>query len=505
MNQPAYNDFISGFNEIKSQSMNVFPAGRFKEQFLQSVYLFEEYVKRFNKKMILADLFAGIGTYSIFFSTYYRQISRKIYSTEKDAESYKLLKHMTEKYGCSDIVTPCNVDKRAGFNPYNTRKLKQIKFDSIIANPPYVPIPPGKRYCGWADGGALGISAITELLKGLDNYAWPESIFGFLSYSIGCSNPEKGSLIIGTLSQKLNSELNEEYNHYLELLSKVDEKWKLRFFVLNPPAWVGYKKDASKETIALKDYYKLIFPRSDEKIKKYVGVFKPRNRYISNLFVMGTPRDNADKIKRVIIKNIGTRYIEKVMEIEQACWPYYLQASRSNLYSRLRYFNAGCVGAFDINGKMLGFATSQVVDFTPYADVRIRPIENWMKLDNFSDADIRTTSDKRGNALHLVSGCVLPEYTNNGIWKDMIIYRLRLAKFLGLEYVVILSRLKKTGPDRDISNIMNYIEKSIDPNLRCLENFGFKVNSLIPKPLDTESGGYWVIMYKKLEGKYEHE
>jgi len=71
MNQPAYNDFISGFNEIKSQSMNVFPAGRFKEQFLQSVYLFEEYVKRFNKKMILADLFAGIGTYSIFFLVYY--------------------------------------------------------------------------------------------------------------------------------------------------------------------------------------------------------------------------------------------------------------------------------------------------------------------------------------------------------------------------------------------------------------------------------------------------
>jgi hypothetical protein len=505
MNQPVYNDFISGFNDIKSQSANIFPAGRFKEQFLQSVYLFEEYVKRFDKKMILADLFAGIGTYSIFFSTYYRLIIKKIYATEKDEESYKLLKDMINKHGCSDMVIPCKVDKRAGFNPYSTKKLKRIKFNNVIANPPYVPIPPGKRYYSWANGGELGISGITELLKGLDDYALPKSIFGFLSYSIGCSYPEKGSLIIGNISQKLNTKLNDDYKNYLELLNKINEKWKLRFFVLNPPAWVGYKKDISKEIIALKDYYKLIFPRSDGEIKKYLDVFKPRNRYISNIFVIGTPGDNANKIKRVIIKNIGTKYIEKVMEVEKACWPHYLQASRSNLYSRLRYFSAGCVGAFDINGKMLGFATSQVVNFTPYPDVRIRPLENWMKLDNFPRADIRTTSDKKGNALHLVSGCVLSEYRNNGIWKDMIIYRLRLAKFLGLKYVVILSRLNKIESGRDTNNIMNYIERGVDPNLRCLENFGFEVNSLIPKPLDSESGGYWVVMCKKLEGKYENE
>jgi GNAT superfamily N-acetyltransferase/16S rRNA G966 N2-methylase RsmD len=499
-----YSDFLEELiNNVKNSvklSKAFFNPLKFKEQFFQSVYIFEDYLNYYffsnQDKIVLADLFAGIGTYALFFANYYSSFIKKIYATEIDKTSYKIMERLISVYTHKNLIIPCKVEEMAGYNPYLCKNINNVKFSAIIANPPYVPIPPEKKYSLLCNGGTLGISGIIELLKDLNKHTSKNSLLGCLSYSIGKAKIEKGSIITATLND-YEMPIGKDYKIYRKLINKLSKQWSLKFFILNPPAWVGFNQNKKEMVISLEEYYDLIFPKKDKKISNFIKKFNEDCRFLHNVFIIGIRKENI-QTPWFVLKNIDSSYIDDVMELERKCWPENLQATRQNLYSRLTYYPEGCVGAFDVNGNLIGFATSQRVNFYPYNEIKIRDLEKWMELDNFPDSDIRETSSPNGNALHLVSACVLEEYRGKGIWKDMIIYRLRLAKFLGLEYVVITSRLNYPKKDVKFDELINYIESYRDPYLKVLRKFGFTFNGLIKKPEDIDSAGYWVILYKKL-------
>jgi len=500
-----YSDFLEELinNVIKSVklSKDFFNPLKFKEQFFQSVYIFEDYLNYYffsnNDKIVSADLFAGIGTYTFFFANYYCYFIKKIYATEIDKTSYKIMEKLISIYTHKNLIIPCKVEEMAGYNPYLCENINNVKFNAVIANPPYYPIPPNRKYSLLYNGGILGISGIIELLKDLNKHTSKNSLLGCLSYSIGKAKIEKGSIITATLNDYEISVHGKEYKIYQKLINKLSKQWSFKFFVLNPPAWVGFNQNKKEMVISLEEYYDLIFPKKDKKISNFIKKFNEDCRFLHNIFIIGIKKENNQE-PWFVLKNIDNSYIDDVMELERQCWPENLQATRQNLSSRLTYYPEGCVGAFDVNGNLIGFATSQRINFYPYNEIKLRDLEKWMELDNFFDSDIRETSSPSGNTLHLVSGCVLEEYRGRGIWKDMIIYRLRLAKFLGLEYVVIISRLNYPKKDVKFDELINYIESYQDPYLKVLRKFGFTFNSLIKKPEDIESAGYWVILYKKL-------
>jgi len=158
-----YSDFLEELinNVIKSVklSKDFFNPLKFKEQFFQSVYIFEDYLNYYffsnNDKIVSADLFAGIGTYTFFFANYYCYFIKKIYATEIDKTSYKIMEKLISIYTHKNLIIPCKVEEMAGYNPYLCENINNVKFNAVIANPPYYPIPPNRKYSLLYNGGIL--------------------------------------------------------------------------------------------------------------------------------------------------------------------------------------------------------------------------------------------------------------------------------------------------------------------------------------------------------------
>lgn len=494
-----YDNFLEEIKKIKIPE-NIFNPLKFKVQFLQSIYLFEEYFKiNFNnrKKAILSDLFGGFGIYALFFAKHYKELLSRIYVTEKDKMAYDLMVKIIKSNRLVKFIIPCKVETNALFNPFLCKNFDKANPDVLLANPPYIPIPFNLKFYLWGNGGPLGLSAVKEFLRDLPKFAPKSVLFGCLAYSIGHKKIEKGSIITSNFPIRLtNRVLEKERVEYDEVVDKICKDWNLKFFVLKPPAWVAYDKKADLNFVSLKKYYSLIFKKNKE-IENFIKLFPPKFRYLSNIFIIGQKKRNHTS-ERIILKNIETTYLKSVMTLEKICWPLYLQASLDNIHSRLKYFPDGCVGAFNLKGKLIGFATSQRINFEPYSNILLinRP-QKWMKLDSFRNSNILETCDPIGNALHLVSACVLPEYRKCGIWLDMIVFRLKLAKLLNLKYAVIVSRLN-LNKNIGVQKLFEYVSNYEDPYLKFLMKIGFVVNGVIEKKDDISSGGYWVLMYKTL-------
>ncbi|MEO0021681.1 MAG: hypothetical protein ABIK48_05845 [candidate division WOR-3 bacterium] len=484
---------------------------KFASQFWQSAFILEEYLTAHfgppAAALKMLDLFAGIGTYAIYFARHYKNYFSKIVATEKDPRTYDYLVERIKSFGLRNLIIPCKVDANAGFNPYLCPRLTLHKqtFDILLANPPYVPLPPGSGLV-FNFGGPLGISAVFQFFKHLSQYSRPaNAMFGLLAYSLGDSQPGRRGIINGTMNPEFikNTAMRREYLSYKKMLRSLSNKYTLRYFVLLPPAWSGYSIDyADEPTILLDDYYRLL-PQNlynTRELLQFCKNFSRKYRFLTNLLIVGINKGKIQNRRAFLIKNIGPEYLNSVLKLEKICWPKQLQASRDNLASRLQNFSAGCVGAFNLDGTMVGFATSQRIKFKPTGELRQLAMARWMELDNYPDADISRTSDPRGNALHLVSACVMQKYRQQGLWQDMLIYRLKLAKLLNLDYAVILTRL--APKERRIftrQELINYILHAPDPYLRTLRKYGFVPDGFIYKESDSESGGYWVCLYRKLK------
>jgi GNAT superfamily N-acetyltransferase len=233
-------------------------------------------------------------------------------------------------------------------------------------------------------------------------------------------------------------------------------------------------------------------------------LLKNQMKFLYNCIIESSPK-KADSGHSTIIRNLTTRDLTEVIKIENSCWQVNLQASKANLYSRLLRFSKGSFGGFTKEGKLIAFATSQLVHLEEPHQFKIEqlplsPKMDWMNLDTDANATIEQTNNINGNCLHFVSACVLPGYRGFGIWRSLIKSRIVLAKSLNLKYCAVLSRLDKydhSGSD----NIHNYLAKNIDGYLKVFNEFGFHPESILDVEKNDQGDKYWVLLIKNLAEK----
>ncbi len=489
-----YYDYLKEYEIVLKKSSvrkNIFNPLKLKEQFLQVVSIFDEYfLLHFRDKVTLCNIFDQVGMYTLYFASRYSNSIKKIYVIERDEKSYNALREILNfdfPYYNNKII-PVFIGKENALKTYKSESTLNKKFDVLMFN--------SANILYQVNGDWLGISQIFDFLSFLKKHANSQAMFSCLAFSIGKRKIEKGGVILGNLPIYDY----QSYNQYRETLEKIFKEWSVKFFVLSPGSWVGFKSnyDIRENYISLKEYCDIFSCKIDPFVEKYIQSFDKKARFVHNIYIVGLKGRYHNHFP-VLIKNIDTSYLREVMKLELICWPKNLQASEQNIKSRLTYFPEGCVGAFTLEGKLIGFATSQRINFIPFKKVSKIEKLNWMKLDSVAEANILETCDMNGNALHLVSACVLPEYRGKGIWKDFIVFRIRLAKLLNLRYVVILTRLNLPNKMLNYDEILNYAEISDDYYIKTLKKFGFTINGIIEKPDDVESAGHWVLMYKDLK------
>lgn len=486
---------------VQKEFEPVFNTYTFQQQFFQHIFLLDTLIPQLYKekkgKLIILDLCTGAGSYALYIAKKYGKFVDRVYATEINPRAIGYLRFNIDFNELVEKIVVAPVENWSSKNPFESKQLeKSKKFDLIVTNPPYVPVPPHKNYYRWGDGGEYGIETISNIFLEAKDYLTNGGKLLMISYTLGQCSLEKGSLLTGSI--KLPSNETESLLQ-LEKINQYLEYSKNTFYYCYPPAWIGFQRKLGESNpIPYERYYSVVF-ENNYRTDYFNKLHNLRINYLHNILLESEPSNLS---YTVVIKGLSPEYLKDIYELEKKCWPDALRASERNLYLRLKFFPEGCFGAFTLDGKLAGFSTSQRINFKiediPGKIEKKLPIINskkWMEIDTERDGDIRNTHVQEGNTLHFVSSCTLPGYTGCGIWSALIKRRIMLAKQLNLEYIVVASRLSDYNQTIDIHK---YLEKSRDKYLNFFKTFDFVPICIIRIDKNENMDKFWVLLVKNL-------
>lgn len=199
------------------------------------------------------------------------------------------------------------------------------------------------------------------------------------------------------------------------------------------------------------------------------------------------------------IKKAAQYELRKILEVEKDVWPFEMQASLCDLKKKLELFPHGFFVVY-FKGKIVGFTNSQIVNF----DYDKPPISWEEATDNGS---IINSHKPYGNALYVVSLGILQNFRNQGIGTKLLEKQKMLAKKLGLDYLILNSRVPEYDSYCKLNGeikIKDYIKKireedglPLDIELRFYKKSGLLIHSLSSMKNDNESREFGVIMIWK--------
>lgn len=195
------------------------------------------------------------------------------------------------------------------------------------------------------------------------------------------------------------------------------------------------------------------------------------------------------------------KIFEEVMRVEIETWPAEIMASLEKFITRANVFPQGFLLGFAVFSgdemELQGVCTTEIIDFDPG-----KKIPSWETITD--DGETRKSHKPKGNALYVVSIGVSPLATR-GIGSELLTGAKKLAKNLGLDYIVLGSRVPgfntwhRKNPERAIEDYLKIRyqdDSSIDPLIRFFERNGFEIIEIKPKYMngDVESEEYGVVM-----------
>lgn len=202
--------------------------------------------------------------------------------------------------------------------------------------------------------------------------------------------------------------------------------------------------------------------------------------------------------QRVAVRRARHDDLDAIMLVEAAAWPEAIRASRAQFAERLQVHPQGFFVA-EVAERIVAALTSQRLRYS-FGE---QPL-GWEKTTN--GGWIGATHQASGNALYVVSVGVSGSFHRQGIGTALIQAAQEHARALGLEYVLLDSRLPdyKLHQDKNIS-VENYVFSTdsrgepLDPELRFYVRLGFKILStsqIIPDCMthDLDSARYGVRM-----------
>ncbi len=207
---------------------------------------------------------------------------------------------------------------------------------------------------------------------------------------------------------------------------------------------------------------------------------KPVNSYYSN----------ASEFKNIPELSTG------LVRLENETWPEGTRAAQAAFESRIDIFSDG-VFFHTENQDFWGLSTSLI---TQISDPNT--IDSW---ETITDDGMIRTHNPRGNALYVVSVGVSPRFQWRGIGRQLIAYQISLAQRLGLEYIVLGSRVP--GFHTFNGDIESYLAlqtadgRSVDSLISFYQGCGLEIGKIKSDYMedDRESRNYGVIMFKHLK------
>jgi tRNA1(Val) A37 N6-methylase TrmN6 len=482
----------------------VFDALKFNAQLRQHLFYLDFIIRTLmikgKKKLRVLEPCSGNGAYSVYIAGKYLDFIDQIHVTETNPRSLQWLDYNIRLNGLENKITIHKIEDNRTKNPFDSVTLPaEFKFNLIVANPPYVPIPPWKKYPRWGNGGEFGFDVAKHIIESAQTRLKKDGFLSVVLYSLGKEYLEKGSLLTDRLDFS-NTPAKLRLVH--GRIKKAVQASSVLIQECYPAAWGSFEKRlAYKNPISYDVYYRSIFGTMTKRDSIYVRDLKKlKIDYLHNVVVEISPRRSQPHI---LVRRITTSDFETVMKLENTCWAEELRAARKNLRSRLLHFPAGFIGAYTWAGELAGFATSQrvsigaeIADLCLTGEIPMLTKFSWVDLDSIAEADIRRTQDPGGNALHLVSGCVSPRYQGLGIWRAMIKKRLSLASYLGLPYAVVASRLAGYTIGQDV---YAYLRRNDDGYIRVFRSFDFRPACLVPINKNTTSDKYWLILIRQMK------
>jgi ribosomal protein S18 acetylase RimI-like enzyme len=220
---------------------------------------------------------------------------------------------------------------------------------------------------------------------------------------------------------------------------------------------------------------------------------------------------------KATIRQLTSKDLEAIIEVEEKTWPEDWQASREAFESRMKIFPQGAMGIFEEN-KLAGVTTSMKANF----DLDELPQYN-EKWEEITKNGMITNHDKDGNALYVVSVGVQAESQGGGYGSKLVAAQTELGKKEGCQYLFLGARLPRlreyleaefgdeakviiADEERLKEEAENYLDKRredgerLDPEIRFYEKCGLIVGRLTQPDFgpDPESCNFGVIMYKDL-------
>jgi SAM-dependent methyltransferase len=439
--------------DIEDSRWEVFNISRFITQFNNHCHLLDISIPQIFKgkgsKIRVLDLCTGVGSYAMYVGKKYHKIIEEVCATEINPLSIKLFQKNTESNELKKLVHIHPVIDKESQNPFPP-SLKGEKFDLIIANPPYVPVPDIMVFPKWATGGFLGLDVISEIMKEYAAYLSYNGVMIWVTYLLGSAKFEERNIF----STEIKIDNPEIISNQNQIIKKFINNSINILYTSLPPAWNGYDRRFTKDCI---DYQKYL-----GFISNYVPAGNPTDiyteqlrsnklNYLHNFIIESFPKKNETS-GTFIIKNLENEYLDEIMILEDECWPDNLQASRKNIKSRITHFGKGFFGCFTITGELTGFATSQIIELsdsilreTSISHLPILKPFPWMNLDIYAESEITQTHNLKGNCLHFVSGCISKKFRSLGLWKALLKARIVLSRQLQLEFCAVLSRLSDSS------------------------------------------------------------
>jgi len=207
---------------------------------------------------------------------------------------------------------------------------------------------------------------------------------------------------------------------------------------------------------------------------------------------MSEPIDLSKLEKKLIIRNVEEKDIDKIAELSRICFPNMEPWTREQLQSHIEIFPEGqfCV---EYDGTIIGAASSLIIDFTEYEDKHT--------FDEITDDGYITNHDPEGTHLYGISIMVHPDYRRLHIGTRIYEARKDLVRRLNLKGFLVGGRIPNYHNYSDQMSAAEYVrqviqQKVYDPVLSFQLLNDFKLKRVNPNYLsdDAASQKYAVLL-----------
>ncbi|PYZ99010.1 carbon-nitrogen hydrolase [Alteribacter lacisalsi] len=168
------------------------------------------------------------------------------------------------------------------------------------------------------------------------------------------------------------------------------------------------------------------------------------------------PLDISKFEKKMIIRPIEERDIDKIIELSKVCFPNMLGWKRKQLESHLALFPEGQFCA-EYDGEIIGSCSSLIINFDEYDDQH-----TW---DEITDEGYITNHDPDGYNLYGIEVMVDPAYRRMKIGRRLYEARKDLARKLNLKSIIIGGRIPNYSKHADEMTPREYVEEVIRHNV----------------------------------------